>query len=133
LQQQERKSGPGSVSAARQSGAPEPTAIPAAQAFTAAPVVPSPAPVPSDGDTGPFSWQHELETINDEETLVDEDEGVETPLPHPVAEDQETPLMDSEPLPDEVAAIFAMRGQRSSLPLLSMMSKAYWAMGECDS
>jgi threonine dehydrogenase-like Zn-dependent dehydrogenase len=109
LQQQERKSGPGSVSAVRQSGAPESTAIPAAQAFTAAPVVPSPAPVPSDGDTGPFSWQNELERISDEETLIDEDGGVEkTPLPHPEAEDQETPLLDSEPLPDEVAAIFAM-------------------------
>jgi hypothetical protein len=130
--QQQRKSGP----AARQSGAPESAAIPAAQAFTAAPVVPSPAP--SDGDTGPFSWQNELATVSDEEFLQEEREvevergkkrqreqqfppyvsqsqgdetfidEEETPLPHPEAEDQEIPLLETAPLPDEVAAIFAM-------------------------
>ncbi|GHO93367.1 hypothetical protein KSF_034150 [Reticulibacter mediterranei] len=138
LQQQERKSGP----AARQSGAPESAAIPAAQAFTAAPVVPLPAPAPSDNDTGPFSWQNDLETISGEEpleveagrgrekkkqreqsfssyesrsytpqedeTFIDEDEDEAAPLPHPEAEDQETPLLETAPLPDEVAAIFAM-------------------------
>jgi hypothetical protein len=101
LQQPERKSGPRSESAA----------IPAAQAFTAAPVVPSPAP--SDGDTRPFSWQNELEMGSDErsqedETFIDEDRGGAIPLPHPVAEDQEAPPLETAPLPDEVAAIFAM-------------------------
>lgn len=113
LQQPERKSGPGSVSAVRQSGGSESPAIPAAQAFTAAPLVPSPAP--SDGDTGPFSWQNDLKTVSDDEYQEDEpfiDEEADSdgvmPLPHPEAEDQETPQMETAPLPDEVAAIFAM-------------------------
>jgi hypothetical protein len=136
LQQQERKSGP----TARKSGGSESVAIPAAQAFTAAPLVPSPAP--SDSDTGPFLWQNDLETVSNEEPLEiatgrgrekerqgeqpllphtsrsyapqedemfdDEDGDEAAPLPHPEAEDQEAPLLETAPLPDEVAAIFAM-------------------------
>jgi threonine dehydrogenase-like Zn-dependent dehydrogenase len=111
---EKRNTGP---KASRQSGGPESIA----QSFPGAPVTPLPAS--PDSDTGAYSWHNNLETVSDEvapsfsryasaedETFINEetDEDGELRLPHPVAEDQETPQMETAPLPDEVAAIFAM-------------------------
>jgi hypothetical protein len=48
------------------------------------------------------------EESQEDETFIAEDREGAIPLPHPVAEDQEAPPLETAPLPDEVAAIFAM-------------------------